>query len=895
MNSEKNIILVIDDELNNIKIIENYLKASGFETAIARDGFSGLEMAKKLSPDLILLDIVMPDMDGFETCRKLKEDPLTNDIPVVFMTALDRLDDKVNAFSCGGVDYITRPTPRQEILARVKTHLNLKNAYKRLQKQNLLLEREIDARKKNENMLKKYKTAFSATQDLISLLDKNYRYVMVNESYLKAHNKRYEDIVGRTVADLMGESVFENHIKRNLDRCWKGEIINFDHWFNLAGYGKRYMSVNYSPFWDENKQQVTMIVAIARDITEQKRAEEEIRNAREAAEAANRTKSSFLANMSHEIRTPMNSVINFARVLKDTPLTEEQKEYTEIIISSSNILLSLINDILDFSKIEAGKLEISKSGFLIKDITRDIEDILSARARKKGLDFTVNIDEGVPEKVYGDPVRIEQIILNFANNAVKFTPEGSVSIRISVDERTESEATICFSVSDTGIGIPGDKMNQLFNPFSQIDPSVTRKYGGTGLGLAISNQLSELMDGRIDVESVEGKGSCFRFTVTLQSVEETQLNSQHPPSKRFHGEFKKTAKRYSLSDLRILLAEDNNFNQKLLLALLSKYGPSMDVAETGTEVLEKLRNEDYDLVLMDIQMPEMDGIQATQAIRAGTSNIRNPAVPIIAMTAHAMKGDREKFIDAGMNDYVSKPIDPPLLIDIIQQVLEIDAVRASEENSRSGGADTISSPPGPDPPSFNKNELLRRIGDHPEDCQGILETFAVSVFVELHRIREGLAESDLKTAAIKAHSIKGMAGNISAPKLRETAICLETALKAGAVDDASAMIPEIEREAKMVIADIVGAGLAGEEILTAYENYISFKFMDSETISKIPPDIASRLLIAAERLDMEILEEIITELHADLPEIAAVFKRLADNFNYGEIQNLLKKGAPPAQ
>ncbi len=499
---------------------------------------------------------------------------------------------------------------------------------------------------------------------LVYFKDTDLKYILVNKSFERFVNLPFYVIKGKMVEDLIPDYKMNNYSEMEREVIQSGlPLYNIEE-FIQQEEKEVWLTSNLAPFRD-TEGEIIGLVGISWDITERKKHENELQYAKEQAEEGTKAKSEFLANMSHEIRTPMNGIIGMAEILKQASLGEEEKENLEILISSTRSLLSLVNDILDISKIEAGKLELEIEDFEIRKVLKDVENILYIKAEEKILDYKTFINPNVPDFLRGDPSRLKQILLNLVNNAVKFTKKGFVHIFIDDLEEHADEVILMIKIVDSGIGISDDGKKNLFQLFSQVDTSTTKNYGGTGLGLSIAKRLVMMMQGEIGFESKQDKGSTFWFTVKLEKCSQKIVSPES--AKKKPAPDKKPFKMLS-----ILLAEDNEINQKIIQYSLTNAGYKVDIANNGQEAIDMYHAGNYDLVLMDVQMPILDGFEATAHIRNIESAILNGIhrTPIVALTANAMKGDREKCLDAGMDEYLSKPFTPNDLISIIRSVTD---------------------------------------------------------------------------------------------------------------------------------------------------------------------------------------------------------------------------------
>ncbi len=564
------------------------------------------------------------------------------------------------------------------------------------------------------------------------------------------------------------------------------------------------------------------MLGILRDVTERKRGAAELARAKEAAEAANReliaanrnleetgrlaremadraealsaAKSDFLANMTHEVRTPLNGILGMTGLALETELKNDQREYLELVKSSAEALLSLVNDVLDFSKYEVGKLGLDCVEFSLRELVRDVLRPLALRASVGGLAFESVVEDGVPDRLTGDPLRIGQVLRNLAGNAVKFTNQGTVSVRVRSESlegsKEDSKVTLRFSVADTGIGVPPEKHQLIFEPFTQADGSTTRKYGGTGLGLSICSGVVEMMDGRIWLESEVGRGSTFYFTLTLDLPREAQARSLPPPAHQQRPKRK----------LRILVAEDNSVNQRLAARLLEREGHTVTIAGSGQEALESFEEHQFarsrfELILMDVQMPGLDGLQATARIREKERDSGH-RVPIVAMTAQAADSDRLRCLEAGMDAYVAKPVHVPELMKMIESVVP-------GGNSMNADLTPNGFSVGAQLQQLDESLALSRVGGDIDLLKEVVELFLDDYPSTFEKIKGAVASSDASALEHHAHSLKGSVSTFGANRAFEAAFALEKQGRSGDLTGAPDHVAQLEQALEALRPELV--------------------------------------------------------------------------------------------
>jgi len=657
---------------------------------------------------------------------------------------------------------------------------------------------DVSERKIFERDLKRQRallySLIDSIPDLIFYKDLKGVYLGCNPAFGKFVGFHRQDVVEKTDYDLFSKEMADFFREQDRLMLSSGRPRNNEEWVDYPDGRRVLLETLRTPYFGPYGE-ILGLVGISRDVTDRKQMQEELKRAKESAEKANQAKSEFLAGMSHEIRTPMSGVIGMAELLMETNLDPEQTKGLELIHNSAHSLLSIINDILDISKIEAGKIELETIDFDLRAVLKDMNGLMAVKAVEKSLSYRCVIDPDVPSLLRGDPGRLRQVLINLIGNAVKFTSDGGITLEVSCKTENDIQARIGFVVADTGIGIPEGQAERLFEKFTQLDMSTTRKYGGTGLGLTISKQLCEMMGGEIHVESEEGKGSRFHLTVLLDKQRPTEATAPAPLSEDTPSstESVESPRRRVTSPQQhpaagnppILLVEDNETIQLVSLGLLKNLGYVADLVENGREAIDALKKKHYRLVLMDMEMPVMDGYAATKTIRGKNSPVLNPEIPIIAMTAHAMQRDLDRCISAGMDGYLSKPVKKHDLAAILKQYVdENPEVRTT----------VVVDAPIPDDDIFDEVGIRERLDDSDDLIQVVMQSFIASFPERIVELTAAYQSRDGEKIRAVGHNIKGSSGTAGAAAIMKTAIMVEDAGKKGDIQTIPGCIDQLQSD-----------------------------------------------------------------------------------------------------
>ena len=607
---------------------------------------------------------------------------------------------------------------------------------------------------------KRYRDLFNYSQALICTHALNGKLISVNPATQHALQYTQEEMVGKSIREfvpLEQQSQFDTNYLAVINKNGRSQGV-----FSVISKSGKKIYLLYQNYKVEEPGLEAYIIGFSQDITQRILAEQELLQAKKITEDSAKAKETFLANMSHEIRTPMNGILGIAGLLGKTTLDAQQQNYLKIIQDSANNLLAIVNDILDLEKIEAGKIQLEEIPFNVSDKIMITLQSFTFKAEEKNIQLSYKNQLPATLQVKGDPYRLAQVLNNFLSNALKFTEQGAVTLVTKIKFDKEDWAAIEFMVEDSGIGIPSDKIKSIFDPFVQANTNTTRKYGGTGLGLSICKNLIEMQGGELWVESTENKGTSFRFIIPYKKCDAAPLQSETPLAINYN----------SLGNCKVLVAEDVELNQFLARHIMESWGFEVVIADNGKKAVDALLQKDFDLILMDIQMPEMDGMEATQQIRK-MEDPKKAAIPIIALTANALKGDSEKYMEAGMNDYLSKPFTEENLFTVIKRNLKSVTIMSNNiENGSAGQPSAHGS--GNTEPLYDLTMVRSVSGGDESFIKKMVQLFVETVPPGVTDLQEATKLQQWEKVGKVAHKLKSTLDSMGIKSLKDEIRAIET-------------------------------------------------------------------------------------------------------------------------
>ncbi|WP_167590513.1 hybrid sensor histidine kinase/response regulator [Oceanidesulfovibrio indonesiensis] len=644
------ILLVEDSEVQRIAIRYVLQKdpSTSYEIVETAKGEEGLEIYQDGQIDCVILDYLLPDIDGIEFLKRVRHDDGFVDRPILFITAEGDRTIVAKAMELGATDYIEKHRyEKDHMLART-------------------VQRAID-RKRYEHMRRESDEFLRSVLNTIPLpvfyKTTDLRFADCNDAFASFFGLRKDQIIGKTAHDIAPERYAQDYERRDKEILRTQQPQRYEMPVLAASGALREVEFHKSLYRD-TQGKTKGIIGVFTDITDMKRVRDELLKAKVEAEFASQSKTQFIANTSHEIRTPLNGVVGMLKLLGSTSMTSEQREYLDVATNAAGSLLDVVDDVIDVSRIESGKIELQKTDFDLSHLLRTVMDSFAGHEKLQFVEMRCEVDENVPEIIHTDEGALRQILFNLVGNAFKYTRRGTITLEVNPLFQIPGKPQLLFSIADTGPGISDEAMGYIFEPYfrgrrtDDPDHEYRKIIKGSGLGLSIVKRLVHMLDGTLSVETEPGAGTTMHFSLPIVIPDPASEIAEPETTSRVQGDMR---------SLSILVAEDNPVNQLVLCRTLEKLGHKAVVAADGYEVLDRMREKVFDLVLMDIQMPEMNGIETTRRIRGGKGQW-DPNIPIIAVTAHAMKGDRERMIEQGMNEYLPKPVDIDNLDKVIQRV-----------------------------------------------------------------------------------------------------------------------------------------------------------------------------------------------------------------------------------